>query len=100
METTDREPSEAGFKGSWRGMWIGAIAGAILVYLGAWILGVDVAAGGPGLWAMGGAGAGGLAGFFIGAVMSAGSDRSRYRGPERRTNLQPYPGVERRRAPG
>jgi hypothetical protein len=81
-------------------MWIGAIAGAVLVYLVSWAAGVDVAAGGPGLWAMGGAGAGGLAGFFIGAILSAGRDRSIYRGPERRTNSQPYPGVERRRAAG
>jgi hypothetical protein len=100
MAEAANDPDDPGFRGAWKGIWIGAVAGAVLVYVAAWILGVDIAAGGPGMWAMGGAAAGGLAGFFIGAIRRAGRDRNVYRGPERRMNRQPYPGVDRRHLAG
>jgi hypothetical protein len=58
-----------------KGMFIGAGAGAILLWLVWAYSGLDLAAGGPGMALLGGAAAGGVLGLFIGALRGSRRER-------------------------
>jgi hypothetical protein len=78
-----------------KGLWMGAVLGAVIVSLAAWAMGLGRAAGAIGLYALAGLAAGGGVGFLLGAMKGAQGEEI-YNGPERRHDNSPYPGVDRR----
>lgn len=94
----DGQDSRATLAGGRHGMMFGALAGALLMGIGSLILDLmfNVNTGGPGVNAIAGAAAGGLAGMMIGALRARHGGHPAYHGPERRMRLVPIQGPDRR----
>jgi hypothetical protein len=70
MADTSRD-SGATYSRALKGLWIGAIVGAVLANVVGMLLGmINIQTGGPGLHAMAGAAFGGFAGFMTGLIAS------------------------------
>ena len=95
----DGQDSRATLAGGRHGMMFGALAGALLLGIGSLILDLmfSISTGGPGVNAIAGAAAGGLAGMMIGALRARHhGGYHAYHGPERRLRLVPIQGPDRR----
>ena len=94
----DGQDSRATLAGGRHGMMFGALAGALLFGIGSLILDLmfGINTGGPGVNAIAGAAAGGLAGLMIGALRSRHGGYHAYHGPDRRLRLIPIQGPDRR----